>query len=399
MKELERAISNLSSKTSLDDYGISNKMLKNLNLKIKTAILDLFNKCLESNSLNSGWKISSIVMIPKKGDLTDVKNYRPISMTPCLIRLNEKMIAERMWNHIKNRKILIKNQSGFRSHRQTRDNLFAITQKVIENFNMGKKTCSIFYDIAGAFDKVWHLGLIYRLYELEFPSYLILWIHEFLNKRKFYVKINEDKSINGEIECGVPQGSVLSPLLFSLYINTIPVDNHSSENIKHNSFLFADDLADTFSFSTFGPQIEKRINTRLKELETWLSSWRLKIAPHKCNYIIFSLNKNTGYDEKLNISMYGKEIAQEEKNNIKFLGIRFDKHLCFKNQIDFIKKTSNSRLAILKILAHKSWKLNTTTLVNIYKTLVRSIIDYSLFLYNILSESTQKDCKRFKIVH
>lgn len=387
--ELRKTIIELNSKTSQDIDNISNRMLKNLDTKIENYLLILFNKCLANASLPVSWKRALVTMIPKKSSSKDPKDYRPISMTSCIVRLLERIIANRLTAFLKDKKILIKNQSGFREKRQTKDNLFGISQNVLEGFNRGKKTCAIFYDIAGAFDKVWHNGLIYKLIEYKIPIYIIEWIVDYLRNRTFSVKIGDSLSPNGRIDCGVPQGGVLSPLLFSIYINSVPVDNYSSYNIKHRSFLFADDLADIFTFKTIGNQIESRINDRLKELESWLNKWRLKIAPHKCNYVIFSQNFKSGYNEKMNLMIYNNNINQDENNNLKFLGIRFDKHFTMKHQIKYLKETTSERLNIIKILSHKSWNLSTKTLVNIYKALIRSILDYSLFLYNILPKSTQ----------
>ena len=97
-------------------------------------------------------------------------------------------------------------------------------------------------------------------------------------------------------------------------INSIPVDNYSSVNIKHRSFLFADDLADIFTFKTLGKQVELRINDHLNELETWLNKWRLKI--YKCNYMIFSQNFKTGHTEKLDLKIYNKKINLDVDNNL-----------------------------------------------------------------------------------
>jgi hypothetical protein len=120
------------------------------------------------------------------------------------------------------------------------------------------------------------------------------------------------------------------------------------------------------------------------------------VAPEKCSYIIFSQNRKTGTLEKLVLPLYEKFIEREITNNVKFLGIRFDRLFSFKNQADFIKESSVKRLNVLKILSHPSWHLNNQVLVNIYKSLVRSIIDYSLFLFPIISSSTRNKLQRIQ---
>ena len=120
-------------------------------------------------------------MIPKKSnDKKDYNNYRPISQTPCLAKLFERMIAKRLNTFLKKNNIIINCQSGFRQNRQTKDSIFQLTQKVSETFNRKKKVCCIFFDIAAAFDKVWHNGLIYKLIQIKLPIYLIDWFKAFI---------------------------------------------------------------------------------------------------------------------------------------------------------------------------------------------------------------------------
>lgn len=175
--------------------GISNKMLKNIGLVAKEKILILFNECLKSEWVPGEWKHSVITMILKSGqDSSQISSYRPISMTPCLARLFERLILRRLEIHLKTNNIIIANQSGFRKNRQTKDNLLYVIQNAQEGFNREEKTVTVFFDVAAAFDKVWHKGLLYKLYELGVPYYLISIIMAFLDKRTFSVKVEGKES-------------------------------------------------------------------------------------------------------------------------------------------------------------------------------------------------------------
>ena len=121
-------------------------------------------------------------------------------------------------SHLKNNKILIKEQSGFRSYMQTKDNILFITQKTMEAFNKKQKTCAVFFDIAKAFDRVWHDGLLSKMIDLKFPRSSILFIKDYLRERTCKVKIDTCFSENINIVTGIPQGGVLSPILFSIFI-------------------------------------------------------------------------------------------------------------------------------------------------------------------------------------
>ena len=182
MAELESAIKKTKNKTSIDNNGLSNSILKQLPLEIKILILKLFNNCLSKNFIPSEWKYSKINMIPKKGDSQNIKFYRPISSTPCLMKTYEKIILKRLKNFLDENNILIKQQSGFRTHRQTRDNLYFMNQKILEAFGKKQKVCCIFFDIQAAFDKVWHNGLLFKLYKIKVPFYMLEWIKNFMTE-------------------------------------------------------------------------------------------------------------------------------------------------------------------------------------------------------------------------
>jgi hypothetical protein len=232
------------------------------------------------------------------------------------------------------------------------------------------------FDIASAYDKIWHKGLIYKLLQRNIPKYLVAWITEFLKNRHFEVRVNQQVSSRQRIMCGVPQGAVLSPLLFSLFINDIP------DNTKKNqsySLLFADDLI-YFEIHYKDSILNKNINDQLIRIQEWLDKWRLRMAVHKCNYIIFHNSNQAPNDLKLTMNNQSiKRVAEAT-----FLGITLDEKLKFRSHIDQIKKKSTSRLNIIKILSHSSWKLSKTTLINLYNTIIRSLFEYSSILVTAL---------------
>ncbi len=182
--------------------------------------MKLINLTVKESISPSTWKESVIKMIPKKQtNSSNPKDYRPISLTSCLAKLAEKLIAINLKYYLDENNIILKQQSGFRKNRQTRDNIFHLSQKIIESFNRKKKVCAIFFDIQSAFDKVWHRELVFKMIKLNIPNYLVCWINNFLANRQFAVKINNFSTSMFLIEAGVPQGAVLSPILFSIFIN------------------------------------------------------------------------------------------------------------------------------------------------------------------------------------
>jgi hypothetical protein len=151
---------------------------------------------------------------------------------------------------------------------------------------------------------------------------------------------------------------------------------------KNYSLLFADDLCSFHIFKkkkTSGKQIQHY----LKRIEIWLKTWRLMTAPHKCNYIVFSNNKSKSDDDDLEIKLLGIKINKNESPT--FLGIRFDKHLSFKNQLDYLKQACMKRVNVLKVLSNKSWGLSVKTLNQVYNSLIRSLLEYSSIIYPCFS--------------
>jgi exonuclease III len=383
INEINTELHRLNNKTTIDPQGISNRLLKNTSTEFRARLLILFNSCLRSGTLPSAWKRSNVRMLKKKADShSSVKNYRPISLTSCICKLYERIIQTRLATFLKENNVITNVQSGFRKHRSTKDNIFFIVQKALETFNRNKnggkwKMVGIPFDIQSAFDKVWHNGIEYKLIKLKVPTYIINWIKQFLSDRMFKVIVNDTESELHPIQCGVPQGAVLSPLLFSIFINDIP-DNTSTN--RTYSFLFADDLIFIHIYYN-DKRATKIVNDHLVEIEEWLDKWRLKMAVHKCNQIIFNNLKSSPDD--LDIKLYGDKINREKE--ITFLGMVLDEKLNFASHIAAVKKKAISRLNIIKTVSHKSWKLSKPTLINLYTSLIRSIFEYSAIVAPRLS--------------
>jgi hypothetical protein len=149
----------------------------------------------------------------------EISSYRPISLTSCFAKLIEKFIQKRLVTFLNQNKLISSHQSGFRSGYSTKDHLFQLTNDTINNFNNYEYTGAVMFDLDKAFDRVWHDGLIHKLKQINTPEILIDWINNFIRNRTFIVKYNDANSIIKKINSGVPQGCILSPILFSINYN------------------------------------------------------------------------------------------------------------------------------------------------------------------------------------
>lgn len=383
--EISRIIKNIRGRGAPGIDKITNKVIKQLPSIYHDILAQLYNACLKLSYFPDAWKVAVIVMIPKPNkDHTLVDNYRPISLLNTLGKLFERVIASKMEDWIIQNKILVNYQSGFRRRFQTKDQIFRLIQSCLAGFNRCHKIGTVFIDIQKAFDSVWHAGLLHKLDKLKIPSYLGKIIQCYLNNRKFMVKVGDIYSTIRAILSGVPQGSVLGPILFLLFFNDIPC------NDKTIPALFADDLSLWYSHGNLRV-INNRLQSTLDKIKLWLSTWRLKLNVSKTTYVVFNRN---GVQHKLSL-YYGNAIINYERNP-KFLGVILDPALTFREHIRCIRQRSASRINLLKSIRGRNWGANEKLLMITYKVLIRSLIDYCPFIPILASNSNYIDIERIQ---
>lgn len=386
--ELENVLDTIKPKAKGPNL-INNKTIKNLDNNGKLFLLNLANNSFINNSIPNEWKNAKVTMIPKKpNDSHNPNNYRPISLTNTIVKVVEKLIKNRLVYFLESNNLFIKNQSGFRSNKRTIDNIFYIKQKCLEAFTNKRakstmKVGGIVFDIEKAFDKVWHEGLLYKMHQLKVPTKLAIWIKNFLSNRTFYVSVNGKDSIQHPIQTGVPQGAILSPTLFLIFINDIPITMDKHRYVSY-SLLFADDLSH-FSSDFNLRYLQAKLQDYLNLLERWLTKWRLKTATNKCTYNIYTENGNC--QEELDLKLFNTSIKKE--NNSKYLGIHLDQNLSLSHHIDQLKEKCMRKLNFIKVLKSRKWNAKTKTKINVYNSMVRSNVDYAGPLFENVSESNK----------
>lgn len=377
--EIARIINKFHDKTSSGDDLISQKLLKQVKTELIPIVKKLINLSIHEKKYPDRLKIAKVIPIYKSGCKKDSGNYRPISLLSVFNKIFECKIQNDLVDFIEENNILYSKQFGFRKYHSTIDALINTHDYVVENIRKKNKIIGIFIDLKKAFDSIDNEILVKKLeyYGINGPYNDL--IKSYLKNRKIYTLINETKSKKMPIKYGVPQGSVLGPLLFSLYINDI---KKLANDYEIN--LFADDTS-LFCVAKTYDDLERKANLALTECSNWLKSNRLTININKTHYIDFSKSKERNILLKL-----GASIINQERET-KYLGIILQNDLKWESQIRNVIQSVTKQIPIYYILRTFVPK---NKLLQIYKALTFSKINYGIELYGRKDTSWLKQLQK-----
>ena len=363
-EEICSVVASMPPKTSVGHDDISMEVIKIATPYIAKPLSIIINNSFSSGNVPAQLKIAKVVPLYKSGDRCVLTNYRPISILPGFSKIFEKLVFNRLMKYLTDKDILYKYQFGFRPQHDTTLAVIDMVDRITAAIDAKKYSLGIFVDLSKAFDTINHRILLDKLYHYGIRGLAHSWFQSYLHNRSQYVELGEHKSGLLPILCGVPQGSILGPLLFLIYINDIA----NVSELLH-LILYADDTNIFLSDS----KIENLIctaNNELNKLDHWFQANCLSVNLSKCNYIVFCSPK-LKYSFSIKIKINNTEI--EQVHFVKFLGVYIDEHLNWSQHIQTITSKISKNNGVLNKLRNR---LPSNVMLLLYNSLILPYLSY-----------------------
>lgn len=378
--EIINIIKSLNSNAAAGYDEISSKVVKNSATKLAPILVELINDSFRTGCFPDSLKIARVLPIFKEGNSSDPGNYRPISVLPFLSKIYEMVIRNRMMQYLENINFINHDQYGFQRNANTTSACLNLIEEIYKNIELKQKTCSVFIDVRKAFDSVDHDTLITKLEEIGFKGKTIEMFKSYLLNRKQFVMIGEHNSSEKTIKTGVPQGSILGPILFIIFVNDL------FDCSFHGSLqLYADDATLTYGESTYEILKEKMIQDILK-FNTWMTNNKLSLNFKKTNFIIYHL-KNSDVRNIFNEVCFDNHKI-DRVNKTKYLGMIINETLNWNDHVDLVKKKVARFVGVLRRM---SYLLDVKIKKQIYYAHIHSHIIYVNPIWSSVAEYKLKD--------
>lgn len=384
--EIQHEINALTPKKSYGWDKISNIVLKKLPSIAVQYLALIFNGILRYGHFPQQWKLAAISMILKPSKCcNEVVSYRPISLLSSFSKLFEKLLMHRLFNEDNFCLAIPNHQFGFRREHGTDQQLFRVTQFILKAFEEHQICSAVYIDISEAFDRVWHEGLLCKLVKI-LPRNLFNVLQSYLSDREFLVKgLSGVTSRIYQIRAGVPQGSVLGPILYAIYTSDMPLPNLNT-SCRLLLSTFADDTV-ILAASQIPSLAVRQNQAYLDRLQKWANYWCIKINTEKTAHVMHTLRRINYRHGNLTLKLNGCDISNVSRH--RYLGLHLDTRLNL--------KFHTSQLCVrLKALAHKlGWlisrhsKLTKRCKTLVYKQLIAPVWHYALPIWGALVSTTQ----------
>ena len=345
---------------SIGPDEIHGKLLYEIRSEIAGPLAHLFNLSLSEGYIPQDWRDANVIPLFKKGNKNQAQNYRPVSLLSIVGKLLESLIKEKLVNHLNKHNLIRDTQHGFTSGRSCLTNLLEFFENVTHELDEGNAVDLVYLDFCKAFDKVPHCRLVRKLEAHGVGGNILKWIKSWLSNRRQRVAIEDKYSEWAKVTSGVPQGSVLGPILFLVYINDLDVGIVSSLG------KFADDSK--LMKSICSNEDVSTVREDLKVLESWAETWQMEFNVDKCSVIHLG-KTNPSADYRL----FDKQLTVSDKE--RDLGVIVDNKLKFGEQCDSVVSKANATLGMIK---RNIVSRNHNIITKLYKTLVRPKLEYCI---------------------
>ena len=361
-----RHLRGVSTRKAPGPDNISPFLLKHCAEELTLPLTRIFQQCLHTSTWPTAWKEARVTPVYKKKDKGDPANYRPISLLSAVSKILERIIAEQLTCHLEEHHLISPRQHGFRKGRSASDLLLLLTKAWHDALDAGRPSLVIALDIAGAFDKVWHKGLLAKLQQLGVTGQLLDLFSSYLQGRSLKVVVSGCTSAAHPVEASVPQGSILGPILWNVYFNDL---------LQSLSLVsaYADDATLSHSYDRQeAVNVIDAANRHLGDIMAWGKRWQVKFAAEKTQALVISRSQE---DARL---MEGKLKFGEDtlaiKDSVNILGVEIDSKLSFHRHLESVARKASLRVTLLRRMRHL---LDAKGLMTLYKAQVRPIMEYS----------------------
>ncbi len=369
---VEKLIKGLSLSTAVGVDGISPRILKCALKPISILISKLVNKSLNSGIFPDELKVARVSPIFKSGDRTDPGNYRPISVLPTVSKIFERVVHSQLSNYLDMYQLLSNGQFGFRRHHSTETCCLAMLDKIYKKLDQGCLGGVVFLDLKKAFDTVNHTVLLRKLSSLGVSDPCLAWFASYLSNRRQTTKVEDACSSEQTVLHGVPQGSILGPLLFLVFIN----DLCDSIELCGTS-MYADDTA-IFYLADSDDELQISLQYDLQTVSYWMRENRLSLNTSKTKFMKLGTKTRLKKSKPFSLSLNGDII--EEVSTFKYLGMTLDSQLQFIAHVD---KVVDKTTAKLGLLYKTRWLFDQQTALTLYKSLITPHFDFGSVIYEV----------------
>ena len=375
--EVRKLLEKLDTKKSTGLDNLPSRMLKIAAGVLAPSLAFLFNQSISSGIVPTEWKLARVTPIFKKGKRQDVNNYRPISIIPAVAKVFERIIYDQFFKYLNDNDLLVNCQSGFRSLHSTLTSLLEASNSWSVNIDNGLINGVIFIDLKKAFDTIDHKILLRKLASYGIDHRAKKWFDSYLSDRQQKCVVNGELSGARAVTCGVPQGSLIGPLLFLIYINDLP--NCLSKALPR---MYADDTSISIAASSL-PELESALNTELAYLHEWLNVNKLSLNIAKTELMLIGSRRRlsaTTTGHSLTVQIKGHEI--DRVPHTKSLGVHIDQNLSWSKHVNETAKIVSSGIGALKRLRPFICK---DTAILLYRALIEPYFDYCCPVWDGLS--------------